>query len=112
MPPHPGGHQVPATTHTLEMTQLAELNLRLANTRSPVITAGEIGMTGAHPHADPTASLPASATLDKVTWEGSPEFPTIHGHFGGSAKIMSVDLHTAALQEASRRLHLRQRWGI
>lgn len=112
MTPQDPGHGLPATTHTLEMAQLVEVNLRLANRLSPVITAAELGMTGVDAPAGTASTLAADAILARVTWEGSPEFPTVHGHFGDAATSVAADLHTTALREISRRLHLRQRWGV
>jgi len=105
---------LPATTHTVEMTQIADLNRRLENSRSAVITAAEIGMTGVDVVGFGPTTLDGSAVLVKVSWEGSPEFPTVHGHFRnpGSDRPRSADLHTHALKEISRRLHLQQRWGV
>lgn len=105
---------LPATTHTVEMAQIADLNSRLTNSRSAVITAGEIGMTGVDVVGFGPTALDPSAVLLTVSWEGSPEFPTVHGHFRnpGSDRPRSADLHTPALKEISRRLHLHHRWGV
>jgi hypothetical protein len=107
-------HGLPATTHTVEMAQIADINRRLDNSRSAVITAAEIGMAGADVAGFGPAALDAAAVLLKVSWEGSPEFPNVHGHFrtAGRDHPRSVDLHTQALKEISRRLHLQQRWGV
>lgn len=109
MTAHTPGHGLPTTTHTLEMAQIAELNARLTNTRSPVITAGDLQMVADHGAG---SEVPADAVLSRVSWQGSPEFPEIHGHFGAAGSERSANLHTAALQQISRRLLLRQRWGV
>ena len=105
---------LPATTHTVEMTQITDMNRRLTNAVSPVITAAELGMTGADVVGLGPDGLDASAVLLNVTWEGSPEFPTVHGHFRepGGERPRSAGLHTEALKVISRRLHLQQRWGV
>jgi len=105
-------HGLTPTTHTIEMAQVDDLNLRLQNTRSPVITAGDLGMSGESlPNGAPSRLVP-QAVLTKVSWQGNPEFPEIHGHFKGPDGAETADLHTAALQQISRRLLLRQRWGV
>jgi hypothetical protein len=107
-------HGLPATTHTIEMTQIADINRRLTNRVSPVITAEELGMTGVDVVGFGPDALDASAVLLNLTWEGSPEFPTVHGHFRdpGSDRPRSAGMHTQALKETSRRLHLQHRWGV
>jgi hypothetical protein len=107
-------HGLPATTHTVEMAQITDLNGRLENSRAAVITAAEIGMAGVDVAGAGPTTLEGSAVLLRVSWEGSPEFPTVHGHFRnpGSDQPRSADLHTHALKEISRRLHLHHRWGI
>ena len=104
---------LPRTTHTVEMSQLAELNERLSDHR-PRITASELGLAGTKILAgQPDDELPSSAVLVRLCWDGPPEFPYIHAHFGigdrGASRI--VDLHTAALRELGRRLGVRQQWG-
>ncbi len=108
------GHvSMPKTTHTVELTQLADLNSRLSEQR-PEITAGGLRLSG----------VPKAALLTRLCWDGPPDFPYVHAHFTladddntGSAKKPAqpndwiVDLHTAALQELSHRLGARQQWG-
>jgi hypothetical protein len=105
---------LPPTTHTLEMAQVAELNGRLSHPDgSPPITADALGMGGAALHSSPAGSLPGTAVLVRLSWQGSPEFPDIYGHFGGaSGDLYEALLHTAALHQLGHHLHVRQRWGI
>lgn len=112
MIPHHGG--LPATTHTLEMAQIDDINRRLDNSVAPIITAAELGMAGADIAGHGPGTLPGEAVLIRLSWDGSPEFPTVHGHFRdlGSDQPRVTGLHTEALREISRRLHLQQRWGI
>jgi len=125
-------HQLPAGTHTVELDQLRELNARLtAMAASPLITAGDLGLAGAacqpevgaapKPQAVPepgalAATLPASAVLARLGWDGPPEYPYIHGIFvpmpvTGSGSLV-VEVHTAALVRLSHRFGLHHRWGI
>jgi hypothetical protein len=102
---------MPPTTHTVEMQQLTELNARLASgPRGAAISAEDLGVAGATVTAGSGEghSLAGSAILTRVAWDGPPEFPYIHGHFGDAV----VELHTAALRELSHRLGLHHRWGV
>jgi hypothetical protein len=103
-----------ATTHIVEVSQIVEINRRLTNSVSPVITAGELGMTGTDVAGSAPDTLDASAVLLNLTWEGSTEPPIVHGHFRnpGSDPTGSVGLSSDALKVVSRRLHLQQRWGM
>lgn len=107
---------IPPTTHTLEMEQIAALNTKLGDTdpsRRPPITAADLGLTGVQGWPRASGQLPAEAVLGRICWDGSPEFPDLHGHFAvGETGAWVVDLHTVALQAISRRLATRQRWGI
>ena len=105
---------LPPTTHTLEMAQVAELNEHLRNrTGSPAITAGDLGLGGAPLHIRGAAGLAGDAVLVRVSWQGSPEFPDIYGHFGpGRGGRLQALLHTAALQTLCHLLGVRQRWGV
>ena len=91
---------MPGTTHTVEMAQLRELNARLRE-HTPEITAADLGL-GAGP-----------AVLERLCWDGPPEFPYVHAHFTATTPSAGriVDLHTGALRELSRRLGVRHRWG-
>ena len=104
-----------STTHTVEISQLEELNDRLGRREpaAPKITADELGMADA---ALPQSSavLPGSAVLVRLCWDGAPEYPYIHGHFAsgvGDQGTLVVDLHTVALRALSHRLHLHHVWG-
>lgn len=106
---------VPTTTHTLEMAQIAELNRRLTGQAgSRAITAAAIGMSGVALQRSLVGNLPDAAVLVRVSWQGSPGFPDIHGHFAGvqGGPLLRATLHTANLNEISHRLGVRQRWGI
>jgi hypothetical protein len=99
------GHQVPRTTHTVELDQLSELNTHLSG-HAPGITAGQLGL------GDP--SVPDAAVLVRLSWDGPPEFPYIHGRFSQSSAgaDLHAEVHTAALRELSKLLGLHQRWGV
>lgn len=104
---------LPPTTHTLEMAQVAELNERLtSHTGSPTITAAALGMGGAPLHPRATEGLPDAAVLVRVSWQGSPEFPDVYGHFGAGPGPFQALLHTAALNQLAHHLRVRQHWGI
>lgn len=115
----PRNHAVPRTTHTVEMTQIAELNAHLTS-RDPTapITAADLGLTGAVMLSGDDAAhngLPAQAVLERLSFDGPPQFPFIHAVFRrdpGQHGVVTVDLHTRALRELSRRLHLREVWGV
>jgi hypothetical protein len=97
-------HQVAATTHTVELNQIAEINAALASGRRR-LTAGSIG---AHPPVD------ERAVLTSLECEGPPSYPYVFGHFEGPAGtgVLRVALHTAHLRAISAQLSLRsQVWG-
>lgn len=114
------------TTHTLEMNQIDELNIRLAQHRAEgrPITAADLGLAGATLLAGRArgGTVAPSAVVTGVGWDGDPDFPYLHARFSvgqddGPNMAMPdhsprVDLHSAALQELSRRLGLHQVWGI
>lgn len=102
-------HESP-TTHTVEMEQIADLNQRLTSYRPDHLTAADLGVEGAT--TTPTGLLPGSAVLVELRWDGSPEFPYIHGAFSGGTPLRTVNLHTHALRELSRRLHAHHVWGM
>jgi len=106
-------HQLSGTTHTVELDQLAELNNGLAE-RDPseAIAASVLGLQGAVLTSG--GRLPADALLARLSFEGPPEYPYIHGHFRsrpGDEHLLTVDLHTGALRRLSHLLHLQQTWG-
>lgn len=104
---------LPKTTHTLEMAQVVELNERLADHHgSAEITAEALGMAGARLHPPGAAGLAGGAVLVRVSWQGSPEFPDIYGHFGPGRGSSEALLHTAALNQLAHALGVRQCWGI
>jgi hypothetical protein len=107
----------PRTTHTVEMSQIDELNRRLSEGPSLAsITATQLGVEGASIISGPDSGrLPGTAVLDRLCWDGPPQWPYIHAHFsprGAGVGSLVVDLHTGALQELSHRLHLHQTWGL
>ncbi len=110
-PPH--RHELAPTSHTVEMAQVAELNARLAE--HPRLTAEQLRLTGAPLRSGSRGSLPGSAELRGLTWDGIPEFPTLHAVFApgtASDSRLVVELHTESLHELGRRLGLRQAWGV
>jgi hypothetical protein len=99
-------HHVARSTHTPELTQLAELNDALAAAGHPQISAQELDVAG--------PELPGHAVLMHLSADGPPEYPYIHGVFRtgpGDHQVRAALLHTAALQELSHRFGLRHRWG-
>jgi len=115
----PYKHEVSRTTHTVEMTQIAELNDRLSKRdATEAISASELGLEGSAllPVGDAGHHvLPGDAVLERVSFDGPPEFPYIHAHFRPSPadpRSLTVDLHTHALRELSRLLHLHEVWGV
>lgn len=103
-------HHLPPTTHTVEMEQIVDLNRRLAAYRPDRVTATDLGVGGAT--TSPAGLLPGDAVLVEVRWDGSPEFPYIHGAFTGGAPLQTANLHTRALRELSHRLHAHHIWGV
>lgn len=113
---HP--HHVPSTTHTVEMEQMVELSSGLRD-RDPSqpINASDLGLEGAELASgsdDDDSGLPGDAVLERVSFDGPPEFPYVHAHFRSASDdqdSLRVDLHTDALRELSHFLHLRHTWG-
>jgi hypothetical protein len=112
------------TTHTVDMEQIAELNDHLLQRRRQLtITAADLGLDGAGCSWPAASQLPATAVLHRVSWDGSPEYPYVHGHFttagaadgaaagGGPRDSNVVDFHTRVLRELSHRLGARHVWG-
>jgi hypothetical protein len=109
-------HQLSGTTHTVELEQLAELSDGLAG-RDPgeAISASMLGLQGAELTSEGAdGGLPAEAILARLSFEGPPEYPYVHGYFGsrpGDDGSLRVDLHTDALRRLSHLLHLQHTWG-
>ncbi len=111
-------HQLASTTHTVEMEQMAELRsgLRERDPSQP-ISASALGLQGAELISDSDGDaedLPGDAVLERVSFDGPPEFPYVHAHFriaSHDQDSLNVDLHTDALRELSHLLHLQHAWG-
>jgi hypothetical protein len=102
-----------ATTHTIEMAQIKEINAKLKPPYGAVITASELPLE-IQP-GDRRVRVNPSALLTRVSWTGSPSFPDIFAHFaapGSEEPRRRVRLHTAALKELSHRLNLHHAWGV
>jgi len=108
-------HQVPSTTHTVEMEQLAQLNSGLRE-RDPSqsILASLLGLQGVELSSDSGSRLEGDAVLVKVSFDGPPEFPYVHAQFRTDADdqgSLRAELHTDALRTLSHLLHLQHVWG-
>jgi hypothetical protein len=117
MQDHHHHHPLSPTTHTLEMDQITALNAALlARAPESSINAADLGLAGTPllgaVGAGPT--LAAEAVPDHLCFDGDPEYPYIYAHFrhgtSGTAGDV-VALHTHAIRELSRLLHLRGLWG-
>ena len=111
-------HQLPSTTHTVEMDQIAELNSGLGE-RDPsqAIRASLLGLQGVEltsgSHGN-LSSLPGDAVLVRISFDGPPEYPYLYAHFRthpGDQDSLTVELHTDALRKLSSLLHLQHVWG-
>jgi hypothetical protein len=103
----------PATTHTIEMAQITEINAKLGPPSGVVITASELPLE-IQP-GDRQVPVNPSALLTSLSWTGSPSFPDIFAYFSASGSEESrrcLRLHTAALKEISHRLNLHHAWGV
>lgn len=103
----------PATTHTIEMAQIEEINAKLRPPCGVVITASELPLE-IQP-GDRRVPVMPSALLTSVSWSGSPSFPDIFAYFsapGSEESLRCVRLHTAALREISHRLNFHHAWGV
>lgn len=111
-------HQVSSATHTVEMAQIAEINdgLRERESEDPIL-APLLGMQGmkSSRSGDDDNGLPGDAVLIRLSFDGPPEYPYVHGHFrthphddDGSP---TVELHADALRKLSRLLRLQHVWG-
>ena len=106
-------HPMPATTHTVEMRQVADLNERLRT--DTAITAGRLGLRQVNCRSGGQLSrLPETAELIQVAWDGPPDFPNLYGHFSIASRPghVIVDLHTPALRQLCHVLRVQQVWGI
>jgi hypothetical protein len=103
------------TTHTVDMAQIDDLNQRLtAPPGGAPVTAADLGVDGVDARGRQHGPLAASAHLVRVSWDGAPEFPDIHGCFADGADsrdMFVVNLHTDALRRLSKQLHARHAWG-
>jgi hypothetical protein len=109
---HHAMHTLPGTTHTVEMSQISDLN-RLLSGHQP-LTAADLGLEGVARPDSHARGLSGTSVLSRVSWDGSPAFPFIYGHFAsgpGGAELV-VDLHTTALRRLSRTLAARHTWGV
>ena len=106
-------HPMPATTHTVEMRQVADLNERLRT--DTAITAGRLGPRQANSRSGGQLSrLPETAELIQVAWDGPPDFPNLYGLFSIASRPghVIVDLHTPTLRQLCHVLRIQQVWGI
>jgi hypothetical protein len=118
---------VAPTTHTIELSQIRELNNRLRPHRADRqdaagITAEMLEVERSHA-GEPAlrtigsqTRLPLAATLHHVQGEGPPDYPYIVGAFEESpgsppAAYLEVSLHTGALRRLSRILGCHHIWG-
>ena len=127
----PHRHQPAATTHTVELQQVLEINRCLAEAACADITAEVLGVAGTPTAAPPGYPLnqfgtelrahpvlrPAAA-LRHLSAEGPPRFPYVLGHFGALAvggqrsdAALVIELHSAVLARLSGLLRLRHCWG-
>ena len=112
-------HQISRTTHTVEMAQIAEINDGLrAREGTRAIRASLLGMQGVKrspgSNDDNESSLPEEASITRLSFDGPPEFPYVHGHFRTDLRdhgSLTVDLHTDALRRLSHLLGLQHAWG-
>ena len=107
-------HPLDRTTHTIEMTQIDQINERLEH---QVVTAADVGAGGSVLLSGRIAGgvLPGSAVLIRIDWDGDPSFPYIHGQFAehvGGRVLWRVDVHTSFLKALDRALALHQAWGV
>lgn len=123
-------HHCAATTHTVELQQVQEINRRLAETGRADVSAGSMGC------ADRSTTVPVAfpfdvfgtgapapqvlrptATLRYLSTEGSPQFPYLLGHFSAASAGahwpeepgLVIELHSDVLQRLSVRRGLRRR---
>lgn len=130
----PHRHQPAATTRTIELRQLQEINQRLAERGRADATAEFLEVAGkpisssSSPllHVDlfgidpPTVPvLRPTCVLHHLSAVGSPNFPYILGHFlpaqfgprPTDGPVLVVDLDSDVLRRLSTHLGLRHSWG-
>jgi hypothetical protein len=100
-------HHIAPTTHTPELTQIAELNGCLQDDAAPP-DAADLGLAGARAGGK---VLRPGAVLRHLTAVGPPDFPYIDGRFYDGSRALSVPLHTRHLEALSRRYRRHHRWG-
>ncbi|HEX2806581.1 MAG TPA: hypothetical protein VHN80_10475 [Kineosporiaceae bacterium] len=130
-------HTLSASTHTLEMLQVIELNERIqaidpTSGECVLITAEFLGLgdvpvqlhlldraatTSYTPRRGaPVDTMPGAAQLRAVVAAGAPSFPYLYGVFGetnGGRRRLPAALHTHHLQAISGALTLRHhQWGL
>ncbi len=106
-------HLAPPTTHTLEMTQAAQINDRLkARSVDHPVTAADLALAGRV--STTGVPVPPTAVLTRLVVDGPPEFPYLHAHFFLSqwrAQPLVLDLEPDQLLGLSHLLGLRHRWA-
>ena len=127
----PHSHRLAATTRTVELQQLDEINRLLADPDRVGITAEMLGLGGSpipgprFPEAglvglDPVnrLALAPTALLRRISASGLPDFPYLTGHFQNWGTLETADhprlvvtLHTDSLDRLSGRLRLQHCWG-
>jgi hypothetical protein len=122
-------HLPAATTHTVELRQIREINVRLEQADRDGVTAEHLGVAGQQASlpqprhfdffgAEPPAApiLRPASVLHHISAEGCVGFPYLRGHFADDRSPrqpdLVVELHTEALRRLSRLLALQHRWGI
>ncbi len=91
---------LPASTHTLELRQVAEIN--------GLVVVGLARLTPADLGVDHAPDDLLATPLRRLVMEGSPSFPYLFGVFGGTDLV----LHTEHLRRLSRALGLHHHWGL
>ncbi len=100
----------PRMTHATEMAKISELNRRLGDQPTyPEVTADQLGLTGSDLTSPGT--LPASAVLDRLYWEGQGS-SSILGRFSVDDGSIRAGLNTSALTKLSELLGVSQAWGV
>ncbi len=119
-------HSPAATTRTVELDQVRQIDRRLSSPGHPGITAGKLGLNGT-PVEGPLlfappmfeAGLPASPVLGTrdvlrhIEAKGAPGFPYVRGQFEDPATgvLRAAELHSEALHRLCVAMGLSQCWG-